>query len=153
MNVTTGSGEVRLEFFSRADSAAPERRQLIRDWLDRLGAAGTVGRIVHHQWPPTVHMASTEPVVSWFETFAEWADRAGASVEPPFRVNRRQSAFTGTDRDVLVTPELCLAAYVDDVIVAVRPCKRDGAIETIEGFLSALEADGTGPPLLADSPQ
>lgn len=148
---TDDDSELTVEFYTRPLTAAPERRQSICEWLERADATGTIDGYSLDTWPDEVEFGSGDEALELFAAFEAWGEQVGADVRPPFQVRTHRSLLAAQEQEVLVTPELCLAAYEDDELVAVRPCQRDGVIETVEEYLSSLEqprhtATSTRPP-------
>lgn len=134
-----GGAVARIEFCTRATSAVPERRDSILALLRGLETEGRIAGLSAVTWPAEVEFGSGHEALERFAAFEAWGDHAGATVRPPFQVRTRRSLVDEPERDVLVTPELCLAAYEGDEIVAVRPCEHDGSVETIDAYLTALD--------------
>lgn len=136
---TNDDSPVTVQFYTRSMSAAPERRGAVLEWLERLHAEGTIDGFSLDTWPVEVEYGGDHGVLDLFSSFEAWGERVGATVRPPFQVRTHRSLLGEPEREVLVTPELCLAAYRGDELVAVRPCHRDGQVDTIEEYLSSLE--------------
>lgn len=137
-----GDSVVRIEFCTRANSAVPDRRETIIEWLDRLETKGAIDEYSHVTWPAEVELDVGHETLDLFASFEAWGEYADAELRPPFQVRTHRSLLAEPERDVLVTPELGLAAYEDDELVAVRPCHRGGKFETIDEYLSSLVLSG-----------
>lgn len=102
---------------------------------------GTIDEVAVHTWPSTVVLSEeTEhtDVVDTFRTFEAWAAQWNVSIEPPFGVESRTSRITGDEREVLVTPVLCLAVSVNGALREVFPHHADDTTYTVEDALTAL---------------
>jgi len=97
--------------------------------LQACESEGAVDDLLLRSWPKEVALSEESPhqeVLENFERFAQWADERGVSVRPPFRKRTTTSQVTGTTRERLVTPLLCLELYADDELIGVSPHERVG---------------------------
>ena len=75
-------------------------------------------------WPKEIALTDNSPYqesLESFERFREWADKQGVSIRPPFKKRTTTSQLSGTTRERLVMPLLCLEIYADDELVGVFP--------------------------------
>jgi len=94
--------------------------------LQACESEGAVDDLLLRSWPKEVALSEESPhqeVLENFERFAQWADERGVSVRPPFRKRTTTSQVTGTTRERLVTPLLCLELYADDELIGVFPTR------------------------------
>ncbi|WP_254764027.1 HTH domain-containing protein [Natrinema marinum] len=94
---------------------------------------GAVDDLLLRSWPKEVALSDESPyqeVIDQYERFAAWADERGVSVRPPFRERSTTSQVTGTTRERLVTPLLCLELYADDELLGVFPHSNEATDET-----------------------
>ncbi|QLK26055.1 hypothetical protein HYG81_18570 [Natrinema zhouii] len=101
--------------------------------LQACESEGSIDELLLRSWPKEVTLSEESPhqeVIENFERFAQWADERGVSVRPPFRKRTTTSQVTGTTRERLVTPLLCLELYDDDELVGVFPHSNETTDET-----------------------
>ncbi|MFB1063912.1 HTH domain-containing protein [Natrinema sp. H-ect4] len=101
--------------------------------LQACESEGAVDDLLLRSWPKEVALSEESPhqeVLENFERFAQWADERGVSVRPPFRKRTTTSQVTGTTRERLVTPLLCLELYADDELIGIFPHTNEAAEET-----------------------
>ncbi|WP_226041622.1 HTH domain-containing protein [Natrinema sp. DC36] len=101
--------------------------------LQACESEGAVDDLLLRSWPKEVALSEESPhqeVLENFERFAQWADERGVSVRPPFRKRTTTSQVTGTTRERLVTPLLCLELYADDELIGVFPHSNEATEET-----------------------
>lgn len=118
--------------------------------LRRCEERGDVGGLVLRSWPDAVSLDASGPeseVVEQFRRFERWAEEAGASIRPPFRIRRRSSMVSEETRRVLVTPILCLACYDGDALVGVYPHSEGETTRTATDAIAALAAGELPAPL------
>lgn len=111
---------------------------------------GLIDDLVLRSWPEQVTTSDGEEqeVLDRFESFSQWADRAGVDIQPPFETRTRKSMVTGAETDLLVLPLICLALY-DDAggIVGVYPHSADGETYTVEDAIAKLRTGEVPVPL------
>lgn len=115
------------------DSKVETLRQCERD--------GRIGSLVLRSWPEEVDYtddSSYQEVVDRFEEFERWADRRGATVRPPFRTRTSTSLVTDEQKELLVTPTICLSLYDDDRLVGVFPHNEGDTTYTVPDAIAAL---------------
>lgn len=108
----------------------------------------TIETLVLRAWPAECSMAENDPsseARDRFERFRTWADRAGVSICPPFEQVTRTSTITGEHHELLRTPCLCLALYVNDQLLAVYPHTDDAQTHNVTDVIATLRT-GEWPP-------
>ncbi|WP_408958656.1 HTH domain-containing protein [Natrinema sp. 74] len=94
---------------------------------------GAVDELLLRSWPKEVALSEESPyqeVIEQYERFEAWANERDVSVRPPFRERSTTSQVTGTTRERLVTPLLCLELYADDELLGVFPHTNEATDET-----------------------
>lgn len=114
--------------------------------VERLRACedeGLIDALLVRSWPKEIQLNESTPcsaLVEHFEQFESWAGQCGVSVRPPFRT-RTAGPMTGdTEREVLVTPAVCLAVYRDDGLVGVFPHSDGEETYTVAEAIDDLES-------------
>lgn len=111
---------------------------------------GTIDECTIHLWPTEVvlsELTGDADAVETYRAFEAWADQRGVRIEPPFIVETRTSRITNEQREVLVTPALCLAVSVEETLWNVFPHHTDDTIRTVEDGLTTLTR-GEEPPVI-----
>lgn len=157
-------GELRIEGYVRAAVPAPVRNRIteVTERLQRLYETSQIDDYRVSQWPAP-HQTVAEPAgptrQELVETFEQWADQQGYSLEPAFRrdaVPATPVAREEGDRiERLRVPVIALALYEDaetrtdpESLRSVVPCTAstpagDQQPQTVDTLLAALEpADG-----------
>lgn len=157
-------GELRVEGYVRAAVPAPVQNRItaVTERLQHLYEAGQIADYRVSQWPAP-HQTVAEPAgltrQELVETFEQWADQQGYSLEPAFRryaVPTTPVAREEGDRiERLRVPVITLALYEGsktrtdpESLRSVVPCtastpEGDQQPQTIDTLLAALEpADG-----------
>ncbi|MFC6768957.1 HTH domain-containing protein [Natrinema soli] len=101
--------------------------------LQACDSEGAIDDLLLRSWPKEVTLSDESPhqeVLENYERFAQWADERGVSVRPAFRERTTTSQVTGTTRQRLVTPLLCLELYADDELIGVFPHSNEATDET-----------------------
>lgn len=137
---------LRGELYLRNDTYGTfEAQQDIQNRVGRLVEDGPLGAATVGGCWQSIH-APTEDcrdeAIETFDTFEQWAEHNGFTLEPAFR--RRTRTFLGSDReqDVVVFPVVSLALYEGDALQAVFPCSdADGSRHhSVIDCLRAFEA-------------
>ncbi|MFC7154619.1 HTH domain-containing protein [Halomarina halobia] len=92
--------------------------------LKRCEREGHIDGLVLRSWPSEVSLSgsvTSDETIETFRRFRRWAERQGVSICPPFERRTRVSEITNERREILRTPLVCLAIYVDDRLGAVFP--------------------------------
>jgi len=113
-------------------------------------AEGAVDAVVLRSWPDKVSLGddgSFGEVIDVFRRFERWADRRGVSVRPPFEVRTTAATFSGTEREVLVTPLIAVAVYRDDRLHGVYPHSTGDNTYTVADAIATLRAGDVPTPL------
>lgn len=138
-----------LEVCVRIDTPIPSQQDVVIERAAELEREGRINGFRVRSWPRQVRLSPhgiESETVEAFERFEEWASRNGASLRPAYEVCTRDSEITGDRDEVLVVPEVSIAVYEGGNLVGVVPHSRDGAVYTVDDFLSELErADGGRP--------
>lgn len=111
--------------------------------------------LVVRTWPAECSVArssSSHQALAAFERFRAWADRAGVSICPPFEQGTRTSTITGEHQELLRTPLLCLAFYVDDQLAAVYPHTDGGHTYSVADVIARLHTGELPARVVATSP-
>ncbi|GAB3669800.1 HTH domain-containing protein [Halopiger thermotolerans] len=159
-------GELRIEAYVRGAVPAPVQNRItaVTERLQRLCEGGQIDDYRVSQWPAP-HQTVADPAgltrQELVETFEQWADKQGYSLEPAFRrdtvpttpVAREEGDRIGRLR----VPVIALALYEDakprtdpESLRSVVPCtastpEGDQQPQTVDTLLAALEpADGAG---------
>lgn len=136
---TTGLTAVCYVRASRMTDAAESTVATLRSYLTE----GLLDGVVVRAWPDLIALSQAtreSEAVAAFEEFTAWAKREGVSIRPPFARETRTSAITDESREVIVTPAVCIATYLNGQLVSVHPYTDgderhavDEAIESIRG--------------------
>lgn len=123
-----------------------EQRTELLGRLDRLERAGVLGGVDVDMWGgrlvlsgTTTRTARGRRFLARYHRFQDWADRAGATLEPFFETTEADSSFTGAEHTLLVFPVHTLAEFDGDEVVHVAPAVVDGEVRTVEDRLAVLE--------------
>lgn len=138
----TPDTQIRAELYVRTDSSALLGAKEMLRRAERLDANGVfsestvAGHWQRHQAPKEDWSSEA---MDTYETFSDWADRNGFSLEPGFQTRTR--SFIGMDdtEDVVVFPMVSLALYEDDELAAVFPCSDEDGTYTVETAIEAFE--------------
>ncbi|QLG47723.1 HTH domain-containing protein [Natrinema halophilum] len=101
--------------------------------LQACESEGKVDDLLLRSWPKEVTLTDESPyqeVLENYNRFSQWADDHGVNIRPPFRERSTTSQVTGTTRERLVTPLLCLELYADDELIGVFPHSTEETDET-----------------------
>jgi len=94
--------------------------------LQACESEGAVDDLLLRSWPKEVALSEEPPTRKSSRTSSgspSGPTRRGVSVRPPFRKRTTTSQVTGTTRERLVTPLLCLKLYADDELIGVFPTR------------------------------
>ena len=97
-------------------------------------------------WGPRRLDTPEEAVTSTLETYRQWANQRGYSLDPAFRRRETGSLIGQESHARLVVPVLSLAVYEDGELACVTPCTDGTTTYTVETCLEALEAGVTDLP-------
>jgi len=114
-----------------------------------------VDDLLLRSWPQGVALTESSPhqeVIETYERFTAWADQQGVSVEPPFKHRTTTSQITGTTRELLVTPLLCLELYVGDELYGVFPHSVGAETYTTSDAIATLRTGELPTPLGEPTP-
>lgn len=152
-------GRVTVDCYVRADAISDPVESRVES-VKALENEGIVDECSVRTWPSEVVLTPlTEGTlaVRRFRTFEEWAAQWGVHIDPPFRRNTRRSELTGETREVLQTPTVCLAVYVDGRLREVFPHRSKGttysvadAVESLRSGALAVDESVAGTPTRAD---
>ena len=152
-------GHVAVDCFVRADAISDPVESRVTS-VEALESEGVVDECSVRTWPAEVVVTPlTEETlaVRRFRTFEEWAAQWGVHIDPSFRRNTRRSELTGETREVLQTPAVCLAVYVDGRLREVFPHRSNGttysvadAVETLRSGALSVDQSVARPPTRAD---
>lgn len=123
-----------------ASRAAEDAVAALRRDLDERRLDGVTVRT----WPDVVALSGAtreSEVVTAFESFVEWARRTGRTIRPSFGREIRASTLTGESREVIVTPAVCVATYLNGKLVAVHPHGDDDGHHPVGEALDAIRTD------------
>lgn len=134
------AGDLTAELYLRAFSTAADRQREVIARLDALAGDGVLESLAIERWGDRIDLADGNETVEAFRRFREWAAGRDLSITPPFAVRTYRSAFTGEACDVLVTPVMFLATYVDGELDGLYPHQRHETVMTIDDFLGTLES-------------
>lgn len=112
---------------------------------------GTIDTLLLRSWPGEVAMQDDSPhpeVLEQYDRFADWADRAGVSIHPPFQTRETTSIVSDRTIERLVTPTICLAAYDRDRLVGVFPHSDGETTHTVSEAIADLRTGQVPEPLL-----
>jgi len=109
--------------------------------LKKIDEGDAVDSLDVSVWSPEVPVTEGSEAVDAYRRFSDWADRQNVTVEPPFELRRRRSRLLGETGEVLVTPSICLAVYLDDTLLAAFPHTDDGGTVTVEDGIRELDVD------------
>ncbi|QLD87622.1 hypothetical protein HWV07_00655 [Natronomonas salina] len=152
-------GQVTVDCYVRADAISDPVESSVAA-VQELERAGIVDECTVRSWPSEVVVTPlTEGTlaVRRFRTFEEWAAQWGVYIDPPFRRTTRSSDLTGETREVLRTPAVCLAVYVDGRLREVFPHRSEettysvaDAVETLRSGALAVDESVAREPSRAD---
>ncbi|WP_256296835.1 HTH domain-containing protein [Haloarchaeobius salinus] len=126
----------------RAHTPIVGPREHAIETVEELVERGIVADYEVHSWPSAVDLTVPSEVTSQYREFAEWAERAGVTLEPAFSHRVEDNAITGEHNEMLVTPLVCTVVRRDGDIVAVLPCCRGEEDHvTVLSYLSSLDED------------
>jgi len=134
-------GTVRAEMYHRPPVSGYGLARRLEGTLKRLDEGEAVDSLDVSVWSPEVPVISDSEAVDAYRRFSEWADRQDVTIEPPFEVRQRRSRVLGETGEVLVTPSICLAVYLDEKLLAVFPHTADGGTVTVEDGLRELDVE------------
>lgn len=120
--------------------------------LERLDESGRIDAVEIRTWPAEVPVDSprSDPsVLDVYRTFVVWAERADASIDPPFTARTKHSRTTDETRTVLSTPVLSLAVYEDETLRAVYPHEDETGIHTVGQAVDAIAH--ANPPIVGET--
>jgi hypothetical protein len=136
--------------------AVDQQAELV-DRLARLESAGVLDGVDVDVWgdrlilsAATVRTAPGRRFLTRYQRFQDWADRAGATLEPFFETTGTVSSFTGAEHTRLVFPVHTLSEFDGDEVVHVAPAVVDGEVRTVEDRLAVLEETADDGPVTAD---
>lgn len=136
----TTDPHVTVDCYVRTDAVSDQVESQLAA-VQALAREGLVDELAVRTWPKEVVLSSVTEgsvTVERYRMFRRWADQWGATVEPPFVVERRNSEFTGETREVLVAPALCLAVYANGRLREVFPHNSEGTTYTVEDAIETL---------------
>jgi hypothetical protein len=152
----TGTAELWVRSLGQLETV--EQQTELVDRLVRLEEAGVLGGVDVDVWggrlvlsDATARTAPGRRFLSRYRRFQDWADRAGATLDPFFETTEAVSSFTGTEQTLLVFPVHTLAEYDGGEVVHVAPAVVDGEVRTVEDRLATLEARADDEPTTANS--
>ena len=111
---------------------------------------GTIDTLLLRSWPGEVAMQDDSPhpeVLEQYDRFADWADRAGVSIDPPFQTRETTSIVSDSTIERLVTPTICLACYDRDRLVGVFPHSDGETTHTVSEAIASLRTGELPEPL------
>lgn len=136
---------ISVRFYVHAETPVPERRRRVTRRLTRLATRGTIEAFQVELWPKVVSLEAlgeaSNDVLETYEAIQAWADRAGATVTPPFAIVADRWEATGETDTRLHTPNMCLLVERDGELVGVFPHQRDEGVWTLQDGLDALETE------------
>jgi hypothetical protein len=131
--------ETRIEAYMRAYTPVSQPQNEVITRLDVLQQHDRIDDYDVTYVPKSVQRGSQTEAERLYETFLQWADDAGLSVERPFEVQHYENPITGETVDKLVTPIVCIAVYEDDAVEAVFPCEDGDDHVTVLDALDAMQ--------------
>lgn len=149
MTTDRDQGRVRAELHVRslAPRAAQRQQERVIERLDRLESAGRIDEATVDVWGRQVSLSSAAArtdagryVLDRVESFREWADETGRSVESFFETRRVASEITDEEYVALVLPSLTLAEYRDGDLAYVAPCSDGDEVTTVPDRIDVLSA-------------
>jgi hypothetical protein len=134
------SASVSLYLRAGAPTAARDRQADARARIEALVDAGLLPDCTVEDWPSRAVVPSDGPADSAVETYEELAGavaaRPGVHLDPFFE---DRPGVGRTDR-VVVLPVVCIAVRRDGELTGLYPCWNEGAHESVEDGLAALES-------------
>ena len=137
--------QIAVRFYVHADTPVPERRRRVTRRLAELATKGTIDAYNVEFWPKAVSLDAigdgSNEVLETYEKIQTWAERAGASVTPPFTVVADRWEVTGETDTRLHTPNMCLLVERGEDLVGVFPHERADGVLTLQEGLDALATE------------
>jgi hypothetical protein len=135
--------QLTVDLYVRADAPAAQRRRKIVERLERAERRGGIVDFAVHCWPRAISLDRTVDVdeggvEETVRTFETWAQRHGRRISPCFDVRRTRSTILEESDERLVLPVLCVAAYDEDGLVGMAPCRDGDSALTVEDVLDAI---------------
>jgi len=131
-----------VDVYLRAHTPIIGPREHAIETVEELVERGIVADYEVHTWPSAVDLTVPSEVTGQYREFAEWAERAGVTLEPAFSHRVEDNAITGEHNEMLVTPLVCTVVRRGGDIVAVLPCCRGESDHvTVLSYLSSLGED------------
>lgn len=130
----------------------PIDRQI--ETIQACESEGAIDDLLLRSWPKEVTLNESTPhqeVLETYDRLSSWADRQGVSIDPPFRQRKTTSQVTGTTKELLVTPLVCLEVYADDELVSVFPHSADDETETTHEAIASLRTGELPTPLESET--
>lgn len=143
----TQMGTVRAELHHRPEVPGNGITSRVEDIRESLEDGGAVDEVDVSVWSRETPASPGTRAFETYRRFADWADQNGVSVEPAFKKRRRDSELLGESGEVVVTPCVALAVYLDDTLLAVYPhTDADGdtddrEVVTVEDGLAEIDVE------------
>ena len=141
--------DIRIECYVRAapvGAPVDETIKTLREYDQRDVIEGLTVDV----WPDEVALTGETKelaLIEQYRRFQIWAEQAGVSLQPAFRIREQATLISDQPARTLVFPVVCLAIYADGELATVVPHRTDETTYTVEDALADLAApDRTIPP-------
>lgn len=148
--MTTGTtDQLWAELWLRQDTYGTyEAQQEVLDQMERLEETGVLDTSTVTGWGKevlTVEASVRSEALVALESFEDWAEEAGVSLEPGFERRTESPLLSTGTYEVAVFPVVCLALYEGNDVCGVFPCTDGEDVHTVKDALDTLAVDGAEP--------
>lgn len=132
--------DIRIECYVRAapvGAPVDETIKTLREYDQRDVIEGFTVDV----WPDEVALTGETKemaLIEEYRRFQIWAEQAGVSLQPAFRIREQATLVSDQPARTLVLPMVCLAIYADGELVTVVPHRTDETTYTVKDALADL---------------
>jgi hypothetical protein len=128
---------------SLCPAGAEQRQEEVIDRLQRMEETNRIDGFEIEIWgdriPLDTQLVAGTGLLEQVQTFQAWSNDAGTSLAPFFQKREGNSSLTGTSRDGIIPPVICLAEYDNSSLQYVTPCIDHGSICTVSDRLNTID--------------